>query len=185
MQGGIRSRLAKYAQALVIGGCLLVAGSASTVQATEPPAQPTQRSAEEVRKMVEARRRELRESIEEMENRTSEESTPVEGAAYTPEHTQALMELAAFVREAVPTAETAAPRCETALLQIPKVDRSSPQVCIVARVLCDEKNLSSVLTNIIRKPDLQINGLGLTQQQGAVNFYRFEVCKDVSAEGGE
>lgn len=185
MQGGIRSRLAQCGQSLVIGGWLVCAGNASPVWATEPPAQPTQRSAEEVRKMVEARRRELRESIEEMENRTSEESVPVDSAAFSPQHARARMELVEFMKEAIPTAETASPRCDMSTVQIPRVERSGAQVCVAARVLCDEKNLSGILTNIIRKPDLHINGLGLTQQVGAANFYRFEVCKDVSPEGGE
>lgn len=160
-------------------------GYTVSVRAAEPPAQAQPLTVEEVRKKIEERRRAMREFAAEMEETNRVEKPLEDRRPYSRLHTEALLELTGFLEARIPTVETASPRCESRMIQIPRVDHATPQVCIEASVLCEEQNFMGFLAQIIRKPDSQIHGLRLLQQMSTANLYRFDLCKDIRAEGAE
>ena len=89
------------------------------------------------------------------------------------------VELIDFLKEIAPTGETGAARCESLAVRFRDraEEAAAPNVCIQARLHCDEPNFSTVRIAIASRPDIQMDSLQTPLQTTGEGLYQFNLCK--------
>jgi hypothetical protein len=162
---------------LLMSLALIWMGSSASALAAEPESSTASARQEEIRKLIDERRRAMREGAGALaESRRWENLSPAQQAEA---HfvSEAQLELTDLLKEFAPPDGSTPARCGSLEIQFPIGQASAPQVCVEASLQCDEQNFSGLELEVAKRPGMRIENLRMPDRAAPGSRYQFDLCK--------
>ena len=162
---------------LLISLALICMGDSASALAAQPESSTASARQEEIRKLIDDRRRAMREgAAAEAESRRWENLSPAQRAEA---HfvSEAQLELTDLLKEFAPPDGTTPARCGSLEIHFPIGQASAPQVCVEASLQCDEQNFSGLELEVAKRPGMRIENLRMTDAATPGSRYQFDLCR--------
>jgi hypothetical protein len=164
---------------IVLSLALIGIGSLS-VSAAEP--EPSTESArpehEDVRKLIDERRRAMRDAAEASAESRNWDNLSADQKAEARYVSRVRLELTDLLKEIAPTDVTTPARCHSSAIRFPSEQASAPHVCVEASLHCDEQSLSGFELEVAKRPGVRMENLRVTDQTNLGSRFQFDLCKE-------
>lgn len=164
---------------LLMNLALIWMGSSASALAAEPESSTeSARTKQEILKLIDDRRRAMREAAGAVaESRSWENLSPAQKAEARYVST-AQLELTDLLKEFAPPDGTTPARCGSLAIHFPSGQASAPLVCVEASLQCDEQNFSGLELEVAKRPGMRIENLRMTDRASPGSRYQFDLCKE-------